>query len=907
MKNNKKLCLAILSLLLLIGNASFAAKEKKYVLSSPDGTLKVEISAGNELAYQVMHGNDTILSHSNIGLVLENGTIVGKTPRITGERRRKIKDNIESPFYRFKEFVATGNELDLKLKGGFGIIFRAYNEGVAYRFYTTQSSDIIIKEEQAEFNFKEDYTAYLPYTTNDKKPMAMAYQNVYDITPLSKAQPKLAFLPVTVDCGSVKLTLLESDLEAYPGMFVQSQQGKYGLKGVFAPYPAKTDFSPWRKQEYVTETTDFISRSRGSRSYPWRVLAITEKDTDMPVNNLVYALASPNRIGDTSWIKTGKVAWDWWNDWNLKGVPFKAGINMDTYKYYIDFASRNGLEFIVLDEGWYDPKSGDMLTVIPELDLPELIAYGKSKGVEIVLWTVFNVLDSQLEAACKKYADMGIKGFKVDFLDRDDQTAVEMVYRIAEMTARYKLTLDLHGIYKPTGINRTYPHIINFESVFGMEEVKWTDIKNNMPLYDVTFPYIRMMAGPVDYTPGAMRNATKADWRAMYYTPASMGTRCHQLAAYIVHDSPFTMLCDAPTNYLNEQECVDFIASLPVEVDSTFIASGELGKYIVTVRKKDVNWYIGGMTNWDERDVQLDFSFLPEGMSYTAVLFKDGVNANKQAEDYRKETIRIDKDSRLTLHLASGGGFAMKLELCPVHGQVTGIPEGKNIPSFYQKYIETEGLYVTSSGKVSDEALLKACDIISLMLAKRPDVKAHMVKKGCHVMIIGKDEETCDLPEFAHICNCEDSIKYWNWRARGFGGAPEDEFSSSCGEENLLALPQDKYVGENILIHEFAHLIHTVGIVGVEPDFNERLEALRQNAIRKGLWEKTYAVSNKEEYFAECVQSFFNCNRYAEPANGVHNWVNRRTKLKTYDPDMYRLLQEYFYEIEIPIHNVVHE
>ena len=907
MKNNKKLYLAILSLLLLIGNASFAAKEKKYVLSSPDGTLKVEISAGNELAYQVMHGNDTILSHSNIGLVLENGTIVGKTPRITGERRRKIKDNIESPFYRFKEFVATGNELDLKLKGGFGIIFRAYNEGVAYRFYTTQSSDIIIKEEQAEFNFKEDYTAYLPYTTNDKKPMAMAYQNVYDVTPLSKAQPKLAFLPVTVDCGSVKLTLLESDLEAYPGMFVQSQQGKYGLKGVFAPYPAKTDFSPWRKQEYVTETTDFISRSRGSRSYPWRVLAITEKDTDMPVNNLVYALASPNRIGDTSWIKTGKVAWDWWNDWNLKGVPFKAGINMDTYKYYIDFASRNGLEFIVLDEGWYDPKSGDMLTVIPELDLTELIAYGKSKGVEIVLWTVFNVLDSQLEAACKKYADMGIKGFKVDFLDRDDQTAVEMVYRIAEMTARYKLTLDLHGIYKPTGINRTYPHIINFESVFGMEEVKWTDIKNNMPLYDVTFPYIRMMAGPVDYTPGAMRNATKADWRAMYYTPASMGTRCHQLAAYIVHDSPFTMLCDAPTNYLNEQECVDFIASLPVEVDSTFIASGELGKYIVTVRKKDVNWYIGGMTNWDERDVQLDFSFLPEGMSYTAVLFKDGVNANKQAEDYRKETIRIDKDSRLTLHLASGGGFAMKLELCPVHGQVTSIPEGKNIPSFYQKYIETEGLYVTSSGKVSDEALLKACDIISLMLAKRPDVKAHMVKKGCHVMVIGKDEETCDLPEFAHICNCEDSIKYWNWRARGFGGAPEDEFSSSCGEENLLALPQDKYVGENILIHEFAHLIHTVGIVGVEPDFNERLEALRQNAIRKGLWEKTYAVSNKEEYFAECVQSFFNCNRYAEPANGVHNWVNRRTKLKTYDPDMYRLLQEYFYEIEIPIHNVVHE
>ena len=599
MKNNRTLGLAILSLLLFIGNAPLAAKVKNYTLSSPDGGLKVEISTGDGLSYRIMHENDTILSHSNIGLVLADGTLVGKSSRVTRERRKKIEDKVESPFYRFKEFVAACNELDLKLQGGFGVTFRAYDDGVAYRFYTTVASEVTVKDEVAEFNFLQDYTAYLPYTTNDKQPMAMAFQNVYDITPLSKAQPKLAFLPVTVDCGSVKLTLLESDLEAYPGMFVQSQQGKYGLKGVFAPYPAKTDFYPWRKQEYVTETTDFISRSRGSRSYPWRVLAITEKDTDMPVNNLVYALASSNRIGDTSWIKTGKVAWDWWNDWNLKGVPFKAGINMDTYKYYIDFASRNGLEFIVLDEGWYDPKSGDMLTVIPELDLPELIAYGKSKGVEIVLWTVFNVLDSQLEAACKKYADMGIKGFKVDFLDRDDQTAVEMVYRIAEMTARYKLTLDLHGIYKPTGINRTYPHIINFESVFGMEEVKWTDIKNNMPLYDVTFPYIRMMAGPVDYTPGAMRNATKADWRAMYSTPASMGTRCHQLAAYIVHDSPFTMLCDAPTNYLNEQECVDFITSLPVETDSTFIASGELGKYIVTVRKKDVNWYVGGMTNWD--------------------------------------------------------------------------------------------------------------------------------------------------------------------------------------------------------------------------------------------------------------------------------------------------------------------
>ena len=403
MKNNLSFKLVVISLFLYCGNNSLeAASGKKYALASPDGKLKVEISTGDKLSYQVMHEKDTILSLSNIGLVLADGTEIGNYSQATGIKRKKIRDNVESSFYRFKEFVVACNELDLKLKGGFGVTFRAYNDGVVYRFYTTRTAGVTVKDEIAEFNFNQDYTAYLPYTTNDKKPMAMAFQNIYDVTPLSKAQPKVAFLPVTVDCGKTKLTLLESDLEAYPGMFVESQKDGYGLKGVFASYPTQTDFYPWRMQEYVTETSDFIARSSGARTYPWRVLAVTEKDTDMPVNNLVYALASPNRIGDTSWIKTGKVAWDWWNDWNLKGVPFKAGINMDTYKYYIDFASRNDIEFIVLDEGWYNPKSGDMLTVMPELDLPELIAYGKQKGVDIILWTVFNVLDKQLETACKK-------------------------------------------------------------------------------------------------------------------------------------------------------------------------------------------------------------------------------------------------------------------------------------------------------------------------------------------------------------------------------------------------------------------------------------------------------------------------------------------------------------------------
>ncbi|MBR2455636.1 MAG: glycoside hydrolase family 97 protein [Bacteroidaceae bacterium] len=656
--------LIIRSLFVLLACAStyinVQAAEKTYNLTSPDGKLKVEVFAGQGLSYQVSYDNAIVLSKSNIDIILSKRVSIGMDSRVMRVQRKKIEEMVESPFYRFKEFVAACNELNLKLKNGFGVVFRAYNDGVAYRFYTTRKDEVIIENEVAEFNFPEDYTAYLPYSTNDEKPMAMAYQNIYDVTPLSKAKDKLAFLPVTVDCGKVKLTVLESDLEAYPGMFVQAKGTS--LQGTFAPYPTKTDFYPWRVQEYVTETADFIAKTTGARNYPWRVLAVTTDDRQMPVNNLVYALASPNRIGDYSWVKTGKVAWDWWNDWNLKGVPFQAGINMDTYKYYIDFASQNGIEFVVLDEGWYNPKSGDMLTVIPELNLEELIAYGKQKKVDIILWTVFNVLDKQLEAACKKYSEMGIKGFKVDFLDRDDQTAVEMVYRIAEATAKHKLTLDLHGIYKPTGINRTYPNIINFESVFGMEEVKWTEIENNMPLYDVTFPYIRMMAGPVDYTPGAMSNRSKADWKAMYSSPMSMGTRCHQLATYIVHDSPLTMLCDAPTNYKGEEECVEFITSIPVEVDATFIADGKLGEYIVTVRQKDADWYIGGMTNWDERDIVLDFSFLPEGKSYQATVFTDGINANKNAEDYQASSYTVDHTKKLNIHMASGGGFAIRLK-----------------------------------------------------------------------------------------------------------------------------------------------------------------------------------------------------------------------------------------------------
>ena len=420
-------------------------EEYTYRLASPDKNLEVNISVGQKITYSVRHKDRVLLNASPIGLVFLDRTL-GADAKVIRKKESSFTEDIQSPHYRVPSFTVTYNELDLKMKGNYGVVFRAYNEGMAYRFYTTMKDSVIVEDEIASFNFPENYTSYMAYSTAGVKSdqYAMAFQNTYTVSTVKEAEADhIAFLPITLDCGDeVKMTLLESDLESYPGMFIEKGNGEScSLKATFARYPKALKRFPPRAMTKVVERADYIAKAAGKRNYPWRIWAVTEKDTEMPVNNLVYALASPNRIGDCSWIKTGKVAWEWWNDWGISGVGFKAGINMDTYKHYIDFAAENGIEFVVLDEGWYNPAKGDMLAVIPELNLEELVRYGKSKGVDLILWTVFNVLDEQLEEACRKYSAMGISGFKVDFLDRDDQTAVEMACRIAEMTAKYRLTL----------------------------------------------------------------------------------------------------------------------------------------------------------------------------------------------------------------------------------------------------------------------------------------------------------------------------------------------------------------------------------------------------------------------------------------------------------------------------------
>ena len=634
------------------------------VFTSPDKQLKVEVSDNGGLAFSVTDGASLLISKTNIGMDLQTstGTINVSKASIVGKPSQKtVKEDITAPLYRQAKYTTSYNLAVVKLNCGVNIEFRIFNEGVAYRFITTDIKGAYkVLNEQAEIQFAGDFNSYLPFTTNSKKPEAMAFQATYNVAPLTRQRNLLAFLPATIDCQSAKITLMESDLEAYPGMFLQVS-GK-SVKGYFAKYPKTTSYYQWRKQQYVTSTEDYIAQCSTNRTFPWRIIAISHKDTEMLDNNMVYSLATPNRIGDTSWIRPGKVAWDWWNDWGISGVDFVAGINNATYKHYIDFASKYGLEYVILDEGWYVPSSGDLLTTIPEIDLPLLVEYAKTKHVKLILWCVFNCLDDNIDAICERYAQMGIAGFKVDFLDRNDQTAVEMVYRIADKCAKYHLLLDYHGIYAPTGINRTYPNIVNFEAVFGMEETKWTkNGEQDMPLYDVTFPYIRLQCGYTDFTPGGFRNATSKDFQPVNNNPMTMGTRCHQMAHYIVHDSPLTMLADNPTIYEREADCTRFIATLPSIYESMKVIDGKLGQYIVTLRTdRKGNYYIGGETNWDARDITLDLKFLPAG-TYTAEMALDGINADHVATDYKIETRNVTNTTRLPVHMASGGGFAIKL------------------------------------------------------------------------------------------------------------------------------------------------------------------------------------------------------------------------------------------------------
>ena len=655
----------LLSALLMLCVSAYA--QKQYTLQSPDKDISVTIEAGEQLTYSVMHGNTCVLAPSPIGMQLGDGTMLGTKPVVKNAKTSSVNQTLASPLYKKAEIPEVYEELTLTFKGNYKVVFRAYDAGVAYRFETDFRKPIIIENETADFNFDADYQALIPYVNARKgegdfinQQFYNSFENTYTHTPLSKMEPeRLAFLPVLVELNDGKKAVItESDLEDFPGLYLRNEKGKNGFTAVHAGYPKVEEQGGHNNLQYVVkERESFVAKTAGKRAFPWRIVTISESDKELANNDLVYLLASPCRVNNLSWIKPGKVAWDWWNAWNIYGVDFKAGINNDTYKYYIDFASQFGIEYVILDEGWAVNKQADLFQVVPEIDIKELVDYGAELNVGIVLWAGHAAIDKDMERVCKFYSEMGVKGFKVDFMDRDDQKVVDFYYRMAETAARYHLFIDFHGAYKPTGLNRTYPNVLNHEGVYGLEQAKW-DNQSDLVVNEVTIPFIRMVAGPLDYTQGAMKNANKNNFAAIYTEPMSQGTRCRQLAEYVIFESPFNMLCDSPSNYMKEEECTQFIANVPTTWDETVVLDGKVGEYLVIARRKDFHWYVGAITNWEERDLYLDLSVLPNFGAKSGHIFRDGPNANRVAKDYVSEQAQVWGNT-VKVHLAKGGGAVM--------------------------------------------------------------------------------------------------------------------------------------------------------------------------------------------------------------------------------------------------------
>jgi len=643
-------------------NISFSQKKQDFILKSPDGKIEVKIAVNDKISWSISHEKDLILATSEMSITLYQNEVLGKNPVILNSKKENVNTSFETPLYKKKTVQNQYNKLILNFKNDFALEFRVFDDGAAYRFITKKKKEITVKDEEVVLNFDKDYNTLMPYVRdlrNPKDQFISSFESHYENKKVSEfSKDTLAFLPFLIDYKNhKKAVFLEADLEDYAGLFVTNNKNKTGFESRFSKYPTQETNGGFNYlNKLITERADYLVKTKGTRTFPWRAIVISENDAALANNDMVQKLAEPSRIKDISWIKPGKVAWDWWNDWNIYNVDFKAGINTQTYKYYIDFASKNKVEYVVLDEGW--SIETDIMKHNPNVDLEALIAYAKERNVGIILWASWMALHENIDGVFDNYAKLGVKGFKVDFIDRDDAKMVNSVYDIAQKAANHKLIIDFHGMYKPTGIQRTYPNILNFEGVKGLENNKWTP-NDDVPLYDTTIPFIRMMAGPMDYTPGAMRNATKSEFKPSHSAPMSQGTRSHQLALYTIFEAPLQMMADSPTAFMKEQESTDFIAKVPTTFDESIALDGEVGKFVSIARRKGNTWYLGAITNWDSREVTIDFSFLEKGKKFQAEIFSDGINADKAATDYKKEIITVHSTTKLKYHLASGGGLAM--------------------------------------------------------------------------------------------------------------------------------------------------------------------------------------------------------------------------------------------------------
>ena len=657
--------LLLLTCAVLLPGTAYAAAPRHFELASPDGHLRLGVDAGPQITYTLDRDGVSVMAPSGLSVQLADGTAYDGSVRFEKALRRSVDDSFATPVYKRATVRDHFNELTLRYKT-FDLVFRAYDAGVAWRFVSRAKAGFTVRDEQAEFRFAEDVEATVPYVRHDSQadPYLNSFETYYQIHPLSAWKDDIALLPTSFAMrNGWRVNITESDLLDYPGMYLKHLGGTV-LGGAYPPYPKEVvQGGHNRLQGIVRSKEDFIAKQPAGAALPWRIVAVATSDVRLLDSDLAYVLGRPAAGTDWSWVKPGKVAWDWWNDWNLYGVDFRAGINTQTYKYYIDFAAAHGIEYVILDEGWAVNLQADLFQVVPEIDLPEIVDYAGSKGVGIILWAGYWAMNRDIEGICKHYSEMGVKGFKVDFMNRDDQQMVQFFTRVAETAARYHLLVDFHGAFKPAGLQRPYPNVINHEGVNGLEQMKWAAAGTDQVTYDVQIPFIRMFAGPLDYTQGAMRNATRGNYRPVNSEPMSQGTRCRQLAEYVIFEAPLTMLCDSPSNYLAEPECLQWMAEVPTVWDETVALAGRVGDYAAIARRKGDTWYVGAMTDWEARELEIDLrAFLPAGR-YEVEVFRDGPNADRAARDYVRQTQTVTVAAErhiLPVRMAPGGGWTAR-------------------------------------------------------------------------------------------------------------------------------------------------------------------------------------------------------------------------------------------------------
>lgn len=644
--------LNIFFITLLTGNIYGLQAVEKYNAESPDKNILLSVEIGQNINYSISFNGREIIRKSPVSLELNNGIFAGKGAVVKKIKFTEVSDVIH-PFIqrKFSNIPDVYNQFRIDFRNNYALVFRLYNNAVAYRWEIDTEDDYLVVNEEVTFNFSDNFNVWFP----EESSFLTHQERKYKYLKLSGiTENRFCSTGLLVDLGQgEKMYISESDLISYPGMFVKgSDTDTLTLKGLFPRYPSETRQVSDRTVE-VLKYENFLAKCSGKRSFPWRVMALTSSDEQLLTSEIIYKLASPCELEDLTWIKPGKVAWDWWNDNNIYGVDFKAGINTETYKYYIDFASEYKLDYIILDEGWYE--LDDVLKIKENVDVKEIIRYGRTKNVGVILWVTWKGLDDKLEQALDAYAEWGAKGVKVDFMQRDDQWMVDFYERVAREAAKRKLLVDFHGSYKPAGLRRRYPNVITREGVQGMEHCKWSE--DSDPEHNVTIPFIRQVAGPMDYTPGAMLNATKQNFYPVYHRPMSLGTRCHQLGMYVVYESPLQMLADSPSNYYREPECMQFLSRVPTVWDDTRILKAKVGDYVITARKSGDEWFIGGMTDWSPRIFKIELDFLDAG-AYKMEIWQDGLNADRFGSDYKHIELPVDKTSQIEIKMAPGGGWA---------------------------------------------------------------------------------------------------------------------------------------------------------------------------------------------------------------------------------------------------------